>query len=358
MSTDGPRGTNKIPGWVLGLLVCLVVIALGATLWTISLKRSVDASQDFYRHAVVDQLSHSVVNKLDAHFTDANGDLVADPPADEKDQLDPPKLVFTYIPVPQDAENNPYPKAFIEFVQHLSQVTGKPAEYQTYTSLNDELKAMRDGQLQVAGFNTGAVPMAVDACGFVPMWKLATARGEASYRMQIIVPTDSDMRSVDDIRGHELTLTEPGSNSGYKAPLLLLRSVFQLEPGKDYVLRYSGGHDESIKGIASKQYQCAAVASDVLLRDTYKGDITQQQFRVLYDSEAFPTACFGCAYNLKPPLAEKIRQAFATFDWKSTGLEKEFANAGQSQFVPANYKDDWSLIRQIDNETGVQHKID
>jgi len=36
---------------------------------------------------------------LDARFKDSDGDLVADTPADPKDQADPSTLIFAYTPV-------------------------------------------------------------------------------------------------------------------------------------------------------------------------------------------------------------------------------------------------------------------
>ena len=176
--------------------------------------------------------------------------------------------------------------------------------------------------------------------------------------MHIIVPADSDIRSIADLKGHELTLTEPGSNSGYKAPLILLRSRHGLEPERDFTLRFSGGHAESIRGIADKTYQAAAVAGDLLKRAVAQGTIKQSDYRSIFDSEAFPTACFGYVHTLKPELATKVREALNSFDWKGTGMEKEFASSEQARFVPANFKDDWALVRQIDDATGAAYKID
>jgi phosphonate transport system substrate-binding protein len=356
------RRNRGATAWVLLLAILIPVGVVAALLWFLWVRTPISEGQA-HTHEVMlrtSGLSRPIVNKLDLRFGDADGDLVADVPADSKALIDPPTLVFTYIPIPRDDDNptatDPYKQAFADFVAHLQVITGKPAEYRVYESVNDQLKAMRDGELHVSGFNTGAVPMAVNLAGFVPVCKLASADGVASYRMLIIVPADSPIRSVGDLKQHELVVTDPESNSGYKAPLVLLRSN-GLVLERDYTLRFSGGHDQSIKGIASKTYQAAAVAGDVLRRAVGKGDITTNQYRTVYESEAFPTACFGYAHNLKPELAAKVRLAFSSFTWTSSTLEKEFATSDQSRFVPANFKDDWALVRRIDNETGTEYHI-
>jgi phosphonate transport system substrate-binding protein len=352
--------TRRRPIWALLLMSILPAAVIGGVLWYALVIKPKQESQQFTHDVMLrtSGLARHTSNQLDERFSDADKDLVADPPTDPKDHIDPPTLVFTYIPIPADDDDpHLYSKAFAEFVQHLSKVTGKPAEYREFNSPDEQLKAMRDGQLHVSGYNTGSVPIAVDLAGFVPVCKLATADGTGLYRMQVIVPADSTIQSVQDLDGKELTVTEPGSNSGYKAPLVLLHNS-GLDPERDYILRFSMSHDNSIKGIADKSYQAAAVAGDVLLRAIARGQISTAQFRKIYESEAFPTACFGYVYNLKPELAAKVREAFFSFDWKGTGLEREFASSEQSKFVPANFKDDWALIRQIDEAIGVEYKID
>jgi phosphonate transport system substrate-binding protein len=178
---------------------------------------------------------------------------------------------------------------------------------------------------------------------------MATADGVSTYQMEIIVPADSPIKTLDDLKGHELVLTDPGSNSGFKAPLVLLSKDNGLLPGRDFTIRYSGEQEHSIKGIATKQYQAAAVANDVLKRALAVGDIQKEQYRSIYKSENFPTAGFGYVYNLKPDLAAKVKAALLSFPWKGTGMEKEFEPGGQAKFVPVDFKNDWALVRRIDD---------
>jgi phosphonate transport system substrate-binding protein len=292
---------------------------------------------------------HFSVSKLDARFTDADGDMVADPPTDPSKLIDPPTLMFAYVATDEPEKQK---EAWKPFTDYLSKATGKPVEYVLFTSTKDQLKAMLDGKLHVAGFNTGSVPAAVNNCGFVPICAIPTGEGTAWTRSDIIVPADSPLQHAGDLKGHELTLTEPASNSGYKAPLVLLRSNFGLQPLSDVLLRYSGSHEASIEGIAQKKFEAAAVADDMLNRALAAGTIKQDQYRTIFSSESFPTAGLGYVYNLKPELAAKTRDALLNFDWKGSSLEQTFSEAKQTRFVQVNYKNDWSLIRRIDDEMG------
>jgi phosphonate transport system substrate-binding protein len=343
---------------VLLLFASVVPVAIvAAVLWFMWVARPQQEARQSGHAAALRTfgLANPVQNKLDARFTDADNDYVADPPTDPDAFVDPPVLYFSYVALEDPSQ---YQTAFEDFLTHLSSVTGRKVEYLPVTSTNDQLKALRDGELHVTGFNTGSVPIAVYVCGFVPTHKLATPDGVATLQTQVIVPADSTIRSASDLKGRELSLTEPNSNAGYKAPLVLLRRQFGLEPERDYVPRFSIEYDRSIQGVASGELDAAAVASDVLERAVARGDIARDQYRTIYTSESFPTACFGYAHNLKPDLAVKVREAFETFQWPGTSLEREFAQSNQSRFVPASFKDDWALVRLIDDQIGNQYSLD
>jgi phosphonate transport system substrate-binding protein len=292
----------------------------------------------------------SAAHQLDPAFKDVDGNLIADPPTDASKFIDPPTLVFCFVPSDDVTGNRERWKPFTDY---LAKVTGKPVEYSAVTSTHDEIKAMHDGKLMVAGFNTGAVPPAVDIAGFVPVCALPTADGQPFTHSDIIVPTDSTLQNAAELKGHELTLTSPDSNSGYKAPLSLLRSNFGLQPTTDLRLRCSMSHEASIAGVAAHKYEAAAVADDMLDRSFAADTVKPDQLRVIYKSENFPTAGLGYVYNLKPELAQKVREALLSFDWKGTPLEKVFNTGDHTRFVPMDYKKDWLLVRQIDDEMGL-----
>jgi phosphonate transport system substrate-binding protein len=347
-SDSGSRSMTNVkstPPYVLIFVAVIVTAAITTALWFYHFRIPTD--QDTSHNLAMAGFHTPISHKLDPKFTDANGNMVADPPTDPSQLIDPPTIRFAFVEEEDAAKQK---KAWQGFMDYLSKATGKPVEYQMLVGTHDLLAAMHDGKLDVAGFNSGSVPTAVNVCGFVPVCAVPTAQGSALTRTMIIVPADSPLKTANDLKGHELTFTEPNSNSGYKAPLVLLHSDFDLAPITDISMRYSGSHEASIEGIVSGTYQAAAVAEDMLTRETAAGKIKPDQYRVIYTSEPFPTAGLGYVYNLKPELAEKIKNALLSYDWKGTTLEDVFSGAKQTTFVPVNYKNDYSLIRRIDDQ--------
>lgn len=248
-----------------------------------------------------------------------------------------------------------YREAWSDFLTHMEKVTGKKVEFFAVDSNAAQLEAMRAGRLHVAGFNTGSNPFAVNFAGFVPFAMMAKADGSYGYEMEIIVPANSDIQELADLDGREVAFTEPTSNSGFKAPSALLDSQFGLREGENYTAVFSGGHDNSILGVANEDYQAAAIANSVMKRMIERGVVQADQIRTIYKSETFPTTGYGYVYNLDPQLAEKVREAFFSFDWAGTSLEAEFSKSGEAQFIPITYKEYWGVIREIDKALGVTY---
>jgi phosphonate transport system substrate-binding protein len=91
----------------------------------------------------------------------------------------------------------------------------------------------------------------------------------------------------------------------------------------------------------------------MIARDVIKAD----QVVSIYKSQSFPTTGYGYVYNLKPELAAKVKEAFFTFNWEGTALQKEFKSAEppQEKFIPITFKDTWAVVRQIDDAMGVSY---
>lgn len=291
---------------------------------------------------------------LDGRYTDANGDMVADAPTDPKQWVDPATLIFAYTPV-EDPEV--YRKVWDEFLAHMSKVTGKRVVFFPVQSNAAQIEAMRAGRLHVGGFNTGSTPIAVNCAGFVPFAMMASNKDEFGYEMEIIVQADGPIQKIEDLKGRIVAFTDPNSNSGFKAPSALLRAKYGLEATRDYKTAFSGKHDNSVIGVANKDYDAAAIANSVKNRMVIRKAVDGSKLRTIYKSETFPTTAYGHAFNLKPELAAKVREAFFTFKWEGSALLKEFErNVPPAQkFLAITYKSHWQVVREIDEAMGASY---
>ncbi|MEO9273442.1 phosphate/phosphite/phosphonate ABC transporter substrate-binding protein [Marinomonas sp. 5E14-1] len=287
---------------------------------------------------------------LDSRYADKDKDLIADIPTDESKLIDPSTLIFAYTPVEDPAV---YADVWSEFLEHMEDVTGKKVRFFPVQSNAAQIEAMRAGRLHIAGFNTGSNPLAVACAGYRPFTMMAAEDGSFGYEMEIITYPNSGINSPKDIKGSKLAFTSQTSNSGFKAPSAILKADFNLIPERDFEPLFSGKHDNSILGVANKDYPAAAVANSVLNRMVDRDVVKASQIKSIYKSETFPTTSYGVAYNLKPELQEKIKEAFFSYKWEGSKLKEEFSKEGQ--FLPITFKQHWNVIRKIDDANGVSY---
>jgi phosphonate transport system substrate-binding protein len=285
---------------------------------------------------------------LDARFCDDNGDLVADTPKDAGKWLDPDTLIFSYTPVEDPAV---YENVFTEFMAYLAEKTGKKVKWYGAESYAAQVEAMRSGRLHVAGISTGPTCFGVNLAGYVPFAIMSGPKGYG-YKLQLITHKDSGIMKVSDLKGKNVAHVTPSSNSGNQAPRALFKDLGVI-PDTDYKVTYSGKHDNSIMGVANKDYDAAPIASTVLDRMADKGVVNRDDLRFIWESDPFPTTSYGYAYNLHPDLARNIMYAFYSFDWSGTGLEKEFKANAWNKFLPITYQDTWKVIRTIQKFNGI-----
>ncbi len=291
---------------------------------------------------------------LDSRFCDRDGDLVADTPTDERQLIDPATLIFAYTPVEDPAV---YRSVWQGFMDHLAKVTGKRVQFFSVQSNAAQIEAMRAGRLHITGFNTGSNPLAVNCAGFVPFAMMASRANEFGYNMEFIVQADGPIQRMEDLRGRTVAFTSQTSNSGFKAPSALLQQTYGLVADRDFKPAFSGRHDNSIIGVANRDYDAAAIANSVMTRMVARNAVDGSKIRSIYKSDPFPTTGYGHAYNLRPELAAKIREAFFSFPWEGSALLAEFEKSEppQEKFMPITYQEHWKVVRDIDAAMNVSY---
>lgn len=326
------------------------VIAFGMLQWGRSLERSAETAMQ--KNVLAEMLSQSAASKpTDFAFVDADGDLVADSPADVANHQNPETLIFSYIAEPLD-EGTEGTEAKLapweELTASLSESTGKPVIAKHYQNVEKQLVALRAGEIHILGLGTGAAPLAVNSAGFTPLCTLAQADGTVGYKMVMLAAASSEIKTLANLKGRKVVFVRPTSNSGFKAALVHLYEQHGALPEQDYAWSFSLSHEDSIRAVLAGKADMAPVASDILAKLMKTGEVKPDEYRVLYESEAFPPAVLGCAHNLSPELVDALRNGMIDFDWTDTGLQAELGPTGASKFAPVNYKDDWANIRRID----------
>ncbi len=282
--------------------------------------------------------------ELDEMYCDANQDLLADRP---KATVNPAKIVLGISGIEDAATAS---RTYAPLVSHLGTRLKKDIELFPPVREGSVLDAQREGVVHIAHYATGTMVYAVNFAGAIPFaGKGQDKLGYAdTYTLKLVVRANSPAKQLTDLKGKKVAHTSQASNSGNLAPRALFPEL-GLRPDIDYKVEYSGGHDRSLMGVKQGLYDAAVVASDVMERMVAKGEIKPSEFRVLYESENFPTDAFSMSHNLNPALQAKISKCFTDFKFPESMSR---ALEGNTRFFPVDYLKDWSVVRLIGRATG------
>lgn len=286
--------------------------------------------------------------QLDQNYCDEDRDLVADVPTDVAKQKDPSTLVFAYTPLEDPAV---YQNLMKPFTDYLGTCTAKKVVYFPVQSNSAQIEAMRSGRLHIAAFASGPTGFAVNLAGAVPFATKGNATELRGYHLIAVVKAASPYQKLADLKGKKIAHISPSSNSGNLAPRVLFPAE-GLKADDDYKPIMSGGHDKSLLGVASGDYDMAAVSSDTFERMTLRGVLKNGDYRVIYKSAVFPSTSFAHAHDLNPVLAKKLRDCFFAFRF-TPEMQKEFT--GDDRFLPMTYKTTWAVVRKVAEDSGTPY---
>ncbi|MGD0390003.1 MAG: PhnD/SsuA/transferrin family substrate-binding protein [Tepidisphaeraceae bacterium] len=357
-TNNAPSGGGLTGTWALVILfLCLIAAILYVGNEAVRTIKARDSEKQTEEKTVLSAGLIAPASKpLASRFTDSRGRMLADPPAQPDQLIDPDVLVLAHIT--GDSENPG--TNWAQFEKYLSQITGKKVTDRQFNNSADQLADINRGNIHVLALHAADTPFLVNEYGFQPAAVLGDNSGVNGNHLDIIVPAASAIATPADLKGHSLLCTVPASITGYRAAVAMLMQNEQMRPNVDYFITWSMGQKRSIVSVVKGQYDSAAVSNDKVQSLLDDGTVEKSQFKVIYQSEVIPRTTIGWFYNLKPDLAEKVRQAILGFkpaastptpeaDSETAGSSDSSTNNPQLHFIPIDYKKDFQLVRWIDD---------
>ena len=134
--------------------------------------------------------------------------------------------------------------------------------------------------------------------------------GKTEYYSYIIVPVDSPVKTFKELRGKTFAFTDPDSNTGKLVPTYMLFKMNETPDSffKEYIFTYD--HDKSIKAVAKKIVDGAAV--DSLIWDYYNKfnpELTSRT-KIILRSPPYGIQPVVVPPGIAPEIKNKLRKIF------------------------------------------------
>jgi phosphonate transport system substrate-binding protein len=187
----------------------------------------------------------------------------------------------------------------------------------SYAEINQWLKS---GEIEAAFVCGGPYVDGHDEFG-LELIAMPQVNGAAAYYSYIIVHKDSPAKGIEDLRGKVFAFTDPQSNSGKLAPTYLLSSINETPEtffSKDV---YTNNHDTSIRAVADKIVDGAAVDSLVWdYMDKTEPQVTSRT-KIIWKSESYGSPPFAVRRDIPEESKQKLRDIFLGIHQDAEGQE-------------------------------------
>lgn len=150
-----------------------------------------------------------------------------------------------------------------ELLQYLEEKLDKPIKViqrKTYKEVNDLIAA---GEVDLAFICTYSYVQGREQFGLEP-FLVPSVNGNTTYQSYIIVPADGQIETFTDLRDKRFAFSDPDSTTGYLYPNWLLNKLGETPETffRSTIFTYS--HDNSIKAVADRVVDGAAIDGLVL----------------------------------------------------------------------------------------------
>jgi phosphonate transport system substrate-binding protein len=242
--------------------------------------------------------------------------------------------------------------AYQAIADGLGDELGCDVELQVVDTYAAEVLAMKNGKLDIGQFGPLGYVFANREAGAQAIASFGTGDGElSSYTAGIWVPKDSDITSIDDLSGHSLALSEPGSTSGDALPRQALADAGISE--SDLQLDYAGGHPESLLALTHGKVDAAEINSQQLATSTEAGQFDEADYTQIWTSDPIPNDPITVSSAASPELQAAIKKALLHLPAEAIAQAAAFLDVEPAGQLVAVTQEDYQPLFDLADTLGL-----
>ena len=257
---------------------------------------------------------------------------------------DPEKLNMVFVPASEKGDNQDY-ESLIEIIERLADIQIKPIRVTDY---NAAVESMRAGRAHIAWYGGKTYIQAAEMAG-AEAFAAGVRKGDdtAGYYAYFVVPVDSPLKTLEDVRGQILGLNSIGSTSGDLIPQVELMKIgLSTKNENDFAkVFYAGSHDACLLAAINKHVDVCGMSSrnfDARLAD---GTFKLEQVRIIHRSSLVPPPPLAYSTKLSVELRDRIKKA--TLEAHKHG--KIGGYGGEMSHYIEVTDSDYDLLREMDS---------
>jgi len=210
-----------------------------------------------------------------------------------------------------------YYQDMFDYLSLKMSVPVKLVQRKTYQEVND---LVRKNSVDAAFVCSLAYVEGRDQFG-MELLAVPIVRGEPRYYSYIIVPDDSSIKSLEELKGKTFAYTDPLSNSGKLSPEYMIAQIGKNPETFFKLTFFTYSHDKSIQAVAEKMVEGAAVDSLVWdFKNATDPRITSRT-KIISKSPPYGIPPLVVSKDIDPDMKKKLRKILLQMHEDKKGKE-------------------------------------
>lgn len=208
--------------------------------------------------------------------------------------------------------------------ENMSKAIGVPVTIYRATDYSAAVEAMRTGNAQLALLGPFSYVTARERAGAEALVVQGTEKTKGGYHSYIIARSDSDIDSLEDLKGKTFAFVDPESTSGNIIPTDEILSAFPDEgltfddlhtDGKFFKsAMFAGTHPGSLQAVAQGNVDAAAVSSNTYVNQIEEGNVNGGDLKIIHESPNIPGSPMAIKKDLPQELKDKVKDFLLSYD--------------------------------------------
>jgi len=252
-------------------------------------------------------------------------------------------LKMVFVPASEKGDD----KDYVNLINIIGDLTGIEITPIRVTDYNAAVEAVRANRAQIAWYGGKTYIQAAEIAD-VEAFAAGVRKGDsdASYFAYFVVPADSKLQTLEEIKGKTLALNTIGSTSGDLIPQVELMKVGLSVKNKDDFenVYYAGSHDACLMSVLNKHADVCGMSSRNFDARILDGTFKLEQVRIIHRSNPVPPPPLAYSKKLPIEVRNKIKQA--TLEAHKYGTIGGYGGE-MSHYIEVTDAD-YDLLREVD----------
>ena len=258
-----------------------------------------------------------------------------------------PSLVLGLIP-----ERNIFKQLdrYEPLATYLSEKIGADVKLKVLTRYGNLIDNFASAGLDGAFFGSFTYTLAHAKLGVEAIARPETVGGVSTYYGLIFVRKDSDIKSVQDMKGKSFVFVDRATTAGYLLPLAFFRA-HRIENYKTFFKEtyFSGTHEDAIYDVLNKKAEIGAAKNTVFARLAAADSRLKDELVILARSPEVPENGLAVRNDLDHAIRNKLQEALLNMQNESQGIQV-LKDLGAMRFIEttdSDYANVYKYAKQI-----------